>query len=111
MEKSQFIPPKNKPKAVKAVQDSPPIPQDLQDQWKACETCAMAYHVFQEGSFRPRFQKAVDDILKFLKELHTSQVRATAKHPQADLIPELKDFNKALAKAEKEQAKQDGKNQ
>lgn len=67
------------------------IPKDLKDQWSAVEAVATAFTVLDKGYFPHSFAAAVKQSLGFLAKIHEQTIDACLKHPQAHMIPELKE--------------------
>lgn len=88
-------------KAVKTAAKEPEIPKDLQDKWGAVEAVATVHGLLQKGMFPYNCMTIVGASLEFIARLHENTVNEALKHPQSDLIPQLK--------ALKEQAATDGK--
>ena len=94
MTRSDFIPekhPKQKSAKLKTADEAPKLPKDLEDKWGAVQACATAFNVMQDGSYKFSYHKSVQASLVFLKTLYEQTVEDALKHPQAALIPELKE--------------------
>lgn len=103
MTRSEFIPEK-RPKNAKLKPVETPIPEDLQKKWDACLACATSFNTMASGQFKREHFTNVTMSLRFLSELHKNAVEDALTHPEAHLIPELKEFQDAEKKAK------DGKN-
>lgn len=88
----EYIPKKKKkPLKVQAVADqTPAIPQDLKDKMGAVEATATAFNLLEKGHFPHSYASAIRSSLHFLQKLHEQCVEDALKHPDADLVPELK---------------------
>jgi hypothetical protein len=92
MDKAAFVQSKKtrkRPANIKPVEDNG-LPKDLTDLWGAVEAVATAFKVIQKGTYTHEYLEAVRGSLFFLQQLHMQQLNAALKHPQAHLIPELK---------------------
>lgn len=76
------------------------IPQDLKDLWGSIEACATTANVIDEGTYKHQWAGAVRAARTFVIKLHEQQVELALKHPQAHMIPELKEIRDGQAKAE-----------
>lgn len=81
--KSASIPKKSKTVEV--------IPKDLQDQMGAVQAVGTAFNVLDKGYFPHSYSNAVKASLNFLAKLHEQSVEVALKHPQAHMVPELKE--------------------
>lgn len=68
------------------------VPKDLQDKWSACEAVATAFNVLDKGYFPHSYAAAIKQSLGFLAKLHEQTVENAKNHPQAHMIPELKEL-------------------
>lgn len=103
MEQSKFIPPKKTKKTAKV---EPVIPQDLQEKWGAVQACATTFNILQKGMFTHEMHPLVKASLVFLQKLHEGAIKDALLHPEACLIPELKEFQELQAKEAKDEQKQ-----
>lgn len=106
MKKTEGFIPKKPAKGTKiSLADTPTseIPEDLQKAWNAVECIATTCNLLQKGSFPVTYHKAIAECVAFQVRLHQNMVEEALKHPQANLIPELKQ--------ELEKAAKDGENQ
>ncbi len=99
MKTSEFIP-KTKRKAKLAAVETPKsdIPKDLQAQWEAIGAVATAFACLNKGHFSFDYLAPVRGSLFFLQQMYSNCVTEALKHPQADMIPELKNAAKELEK-------------
>lgn len=82
------------------------IPQDLKDQWGAVQACATAFSCLDKGTFAHTWHTTVKASLQFLAKLHEQSVELCMKHPQAHMIPELKEEIKKAKEAKNEEQAQ-----
>lgn len=66
------------------------IPKDLQASLSSLKAIKQTHNLLQSGSFPFGFNDAIVSSLAFLESLHKQLVDEAIKHPQADLVPELK---------------------
>lgn len=87
------------------------IPQDLKDQWGAAQACSVTLALFDQAYFSPRHVDHIRPSMAFLAKLHEQTVEVALKHPQAHMIPELKELlkQKTAPKAAKVLKKSKGK--
>jgi hypothetical protein len=71
---------------------SPVIPKDLADKWKAIQGITGIGRLLQEGSFPHRYNEIITEALTFLIVLQKEVAKEALLHPDATLIPELKEF-------------------
>jgi hypothetical protein len=103
---AEFVASKRKrkrPANIKPVETQPKIPKDLQDQWGAVEACGTAFNIMQKGTYTHEYLEAVRMSLAFLAKLHEQTVERALTHPEAALIPQLKEIldKKAAGNGEK----------
>ncbi len=67
------------------------VPKDLQDQWGAVEAVATAFNVLDKGYFPHSYAAAIKQSLGFLAKLHEQTMELCLAHPQAHMIPQLKE--------------------
>jgi hypothetical protein len=84
--KKVSAPPSKIPQSEKTVV----IPPDLQMKWDGCGAVATSFSVLDKGYFPHSYGTAVKQSLQFLAKLHENMVEEALKHPQAHMIPELK---------------------
>lgn len=80
----KLIPPKTKEVSL--------IPEDLKAQWGAIKACSTALALFDQGMFRAQHAQFVAPTGAFLAKLHEQSVEQALRHPQAHMIPELKEY-------------------
>lgn len=94
---SEFIPEPTKEVKV--------IPKELQDKMGAIEACATAFNVLDKGYFPHSYGNAVKASLGFLKLLHEQSIEEALAHPQAHMVPELKEAMKKKEEINGEETK------
>lgn len=101
----QFIPKKKKATTIQMATgekvDVAVIPKDLQDKMGAVQACATAFTCIDKACLPHNYAEAVKASLQFLMKLHEQTVEEALKHPQAHMVPELKQIQ--------DEAKKDGK--
>ncbi len=71
---------------------APSIPKDLSDKWGAVEAISTAFQVIKNGMFGYNWLEASQKSLGFLAALHEQALTDAKNHPDAKLIPELKEL-------------------
>ncbi len=84
------------------------VPQDLKDKWGSITSIATACNCLDIGTFQHKYATVVRESIAYLAKLHETLVEDALKHPQAHMIPELKEIITQMAEAKKE-AKKNGK--
>ena len=68
------------------------VPQDLLDKVGALKALATVHSLLISGLFQVKHHEIINESVKFVSSLH-SQVMAEAQaHPDADKVPELKQY-------------------
>ncbi len=80
------------------------IPPELKLKWDAIQAVATTFNMLDKGTYTHHYWAAVKESLKFVAKLHENMVEEALKHPQAHMIPELKEYLK-------EGKKEDGEKQ
>lgn len=70
------------------------IPPDLKLKWDGVIAVATAFSTLDKGYFPHSYAAIVKQSLVFLSKLHENMVNEALKHPQAHMIPELKEVIK-----------------
>jgi len=73
-----------------AAPDAAEIPADLMGQVQTMHTFAAVHNVLLDGTYPYRKFQMVHEAAEFLKAAHQAAIAAAASHPDAKLIPELK---------------------
>lgn len=94
------IPPKTKETKL--------VPQELSDKWGSVTAVATACNCLDAGMYPHKYASVVRNSIAYLAKLHETLVDDALKHPQAHMIPELKDLLRQINEAKKE-AKTNGK--
>lgn len=76
-----------KAKKVKALTEPP---QDLIAQTKATEALSVVHTLLHKGAYHAKELPSLTSAIAFITSLHAQSLAKALKHPQADLIPELK---------------------
>jgi hypothetical protein len=87
---------------IALAEASPEIPKELSDKWGAVQACSNVHHLLQKGHFEHKYAKLIDVSLEFLGKLHENCIEEALKHPDADLIPELKEVRELKEKVAKD---------
>lgn len=91
MRKTKAVKAKTKAPLIPETPKTEVIPKDLKDQWSAVEAVSTAFTVLDKGYFPHSYAAAVKQSLGFLAKLHEQTVASCLAHPQAHMIPELKE--------------------
>jgi hypothetical protein len=68
------------------------IPKDLSDKWKAIQGITGIGRLLQEGNFPHRYNEIITEALTFLIALQKEVAKDALRHPSANLIQGLKEF-------------------
>jgi hypothetical protein len=74
------------------------IPTDLKHKWETVTAVATAFNTLEKGYFPHTYFTVLKQSLGFLAKLHETMVLDTSTHPQAHMIPELKELLKEIKK-------------
>lgn len=88
---------RTKSKKAELIPETPKIelvPADLKLKWDGLTAVATAFSVLDKGYFPHSYGQVVKQSLQFLAKLHENMAEEALKHPQAHMIPELKEFMK-----------------
>lgn len=83
---------KRKSPIKKQVEAPPKIPKDLQDQWGSVVAVADTVNLMQKASIPYTTMRIMENLIPFWMKLYEQCVEQASKHPQANLIPELKNI-------------------
>lgn len=76
---------------IPETQKTEVVPPDLQLKWDGVTAIATAFNCLDKGYFPHTFGTVVKSSLIFISRLHENMVEEALKHPQAHMIPELKE--------------------
>lgn len=73
------------------VTETSQIPHDLQSQYNATKALVTIHELLSQTPFPRTYWNTVNSSIKFIEDLHRQSYLELEKHPEVNLIPEMKE--------------------